>query len=164
MHGSKWLYMVLAAAWMLTAAGCGASAPARRIGPDLNLSGVVSSTTGDQDRCALALGNVPDGQEAEARVSGVLVGNVAVVTTAASASDTDAGADQAALNRIRQSCEGVVQIRMVQAESDRAQLFRMIRSIRRGEPITQYLEQLHAISQGAEPLADAAGAALSEPQ
>lgn len=155
MRCSKWVRIALAAAWLLAAAGCGANAPARRIGEEANLSEVINSTTGDQDRCALALGNLPDGQAGESGVSGVLVGNVAVVAAAASVDP-----DQTALEQIRQSCDRLVQIRLVRDDVEREQLFRIIRAIRRGEPITEHLDQLYAISQGAEVLTGAAEPAL----
>lgn len=154
MRCSKWFRIALAAAWLLASAGCGAGAPARRIGEETYLSGVASSTTGDLDRCALALGNLPDGQIGESGVSGVLVGNVAVVAAAGPGNPT-----QAALDQIRQSCDRLVQIRLVRDDVNREQLLRIIRAIRRGEPVTEHLEQLYAISQGAEVLAGTADSA-----
>jgi|GEM_PF-4800020 len=155
MRCSKWFCILMAAASLLTAAGCGSTPQARQMGQNVDLSAVASTTTGDQDRCALALGNVPGGQAGEGGVSGVLVGNVALVAAAASADPTGTALDQ-----IRQSCDRLVEIRLVRDDVDREQLLQIIRAIRRGDPITEYLEQLHAISREAQVVVGASDSAL----
>lgn len=163
-----------------TAAGTGS--PAQSPDP-VAQEADTGSTTGDADACAATLGNTAGEQAAgetagagaqngEMNANGVLVGNVAVVvlpTTDAAAPGgvpatkgtaqvpgaAPAAPGQGALDRIRQACTKVVQIRVVTDGADREQLARLTRAIRRGEPITDYLDQLARISLSATPEAGA---------
>jgi hypothetical protein len=71
------------------------------------------------------------------------------------------GTNPTAIDRIRSACTRVTAIRVVTDSGDRARLAQIAMAVRKGQPVTDYMDDLARINRGAQTMGAGAGSVLS---